>query len=83
MLTALLESGLPSDKGIRPQLTSYLTCLSDVTPTLTSDGNLEQAQILNVGRTHRHANRQQRRTRLPTPPQVGRSPTAGQRRSRD
>ena len=81
MLTTVLEAGLPSDKGIRPQLSilvdtngpsaelagfgtigpkllDYLTCQSDLT-TLTTGG--EQAQILNVGRTRRHANRQQRR----------------------
>ena len=81
MLTQVLEAGLPSDKGIRPQLSilvdtngpsaelagfgsigpkllDYLTCQSDLT-TLTTGG--EQAQILNVGRTRRHANRQQRR----------------------
>ena len=84
MLTSVLESGLPSDKGIRPQLSvivdttgpsaqfagfgsigpkllDYLTCQSDLTPILTTAGNHEQAQILNLGRTHRHANRQQRR----------------------
>ena len=84
MLTTVLEAGLPSDKGIRPQLSvivdtsgpsarlagfgsigpkllDYLSCLSDVTPILTSGGNLEQAKVLNVGRTRRHANRQQRR----------------------
>ena len=84
MLTGVLESGLPSDKGIRPQLSvivdttgpsaqlagfgsigpkllDYLTCQSDLTPILTTTGNHEQAQILNLGRTHRHANRQQRR----------------------
>lgn len=84
MLTTVLEAGLPSDKGIRPQLSvivdtagpsarlsgfgsigpkllDYLSCLSDVTPILTTGGDLEQATILNVGRTRRHANRQQRR----------------------
>ena len=84
MLNSLLESGLPSDKGIRPQLSvivdtdgpsarlagfgsigpkllDYLTCLSDLTPIVTTGGELEQARILNVGRTQRHANRQQRR----------------------
>ena len=83
MLTQVLEAGLPSDKGIRPQLSvivdtngpsarlagfgsigpkllDYLTCLSDLTPIVTTAGDL-QAQILNVGRTRRHANRQQRR----------------------
>jgi hypothetical protein len=81
MLTQVLEAGLPSDKGIRPQLSilvdtngpsaelagfgpigpkllDYLTCQSDLT-TITTGG--KQAQILNVGRTRRHANRQQRR----------------------
>jgi len=84
MLTRVLEAGLPSDKGIRPQLSviveahgpsarlagfgsigpkllDYLTCTSDLTPIVTTGGELEQAQILNVGRTRRHANRQQRR----------------------
>ena len=84
MLTQVLESGLPSDKGIRPQLSvivdakgpsaqlagfgsigpkllDYLSCLSDLTPIVTAGGDLEQARILNVGRTRRHANRQQRR----------------------
>ena len=84
MLTSVLDAGLPSDKGIRPQLSiivdtngpsaqlagfgpigpqllDYLTCQSDLTPILTTSGNPEQAQILNVGRTRRHANRQQRR----------------------
>ncbi len=84
MLTQVLEAGLPSDKGIRPQLSvivdaqgpsarlagfgsigpkllDYLTCLSDLTPIVTTGGELEQARILNVGRTQRHANRQQRR----------------------
>ena len=83
MLTTVLESGLPSDQGIRPQLSiivdthgpsarlagfgsigpkllDYLTCLSDLT-TITTDGNGPQATVLNVGRTRRHANRQQRR----------------------
>ncbi len=81
LLTGMLEAGLPSDKGIRPQLSilvdangpsaelagfgsigpkllDHLTCLSDLTTITTSGG---QAQILNVGRTRRHANRQQRR----------------------
>jgi hypothetical protein len=81
LLTTILEAGLPSDKGIRPQLSvivdtngpsaelagygaigpkllDYLTCQSDLT-TITTGG--EQARILNVGRTRRHANRQQRR----------------------
>ena len=81
MLTSILEAGLPSDKGIRPQLSilvdtngpsaelagfgpigpkllDYLTCQSDLT-TITTNG--QQSQILNVGRTRRHANRQQRR----------------------
>jgi hypothetical protein len=81
MLDRILDAGLPSDKGIRPQLSilvdtngpsatlagfgaigpkllDYLSCLSDLT-TITTDG--EQAKILNVGRTKRHANRQQRR----------------------
>jgi hypothetical protein len=84
MLTQVLESGLPSDKGIRPQLSvivdthgpsarltgfgsigpkllDYLTCLSDLTPIVTTGGDIETARILNVGRTRRHANRQQRR----------------------
>jgi hypothetical protein len=84
MLTTVLEAGLPSDKGIRPQLSiivdtngpsarlagfgsigpkllDHLTCLSDLTPIVTADGDLPQARILNVGRTRRHANRQQRR----------------------
>ena len=84
MLTRVLEAGLPSDKGIRPQLSviveahgpsarlagfgsigpkllDFLTCTSDLTPIVTTGGELEQAQILNVGRTRRHANRQQRR----------------------
>jgi hypothetical protein len=84
MLTGVLEAGLPSDKGIRPQLSvivnahgpsarlagfgsigpkllDYLTCLSDLTPIVTTGGDIEQAKILNVGRTRRHANRQQRR----------------------
>lgn len=84
MLTGVLESGMPSDKGIRPQLSvivdthgpsarltgfgsigpkllDYLTCLSDLTPIVTAGGDIEQAKILNVGRTRRHANRQQRR----------------------
>ncbi len=83
MLTTILESGLPSDKGIRPQLSvlvdargpsttlagfgpigpklvDYLSCLSDLTPITTGD----QSQVLNVGRTRRHANRQQRRAIL-------------------
>ena len=87
MLTALLESGLPTDKGIRPQvsvivdangpsarltgfgsigpkLTDYLSCLSDLTTIVTSGGEPGQAQILNVGRTRRRANRQQRRAIL-------------------
>ncbi len=84
MLTQVLEAGLPSDKGIRPQLSvivdtsgpsarlagfgsigpkllDYLTCLSDLTPIVTTAGDLPQAKVLNVGRTRRHANRQQRR----------------------
>jgi hypothetical protein len=84
MLTTVLEAGLPTDKGIRPQLSvivdadgpsarlagfgsigpkllDYLTCLSDLTPIVTTGGDIEQAKILNVGRTRRHANRQQRR----------------------
>lgn len=84
MLTGVLEAGLPSDKGFRPQLSvivdthgpsaqlagfgsigpkllDYLTCLSDVTPIVTAGGDIEQSTILNVGRTRRHANRQQRR----------------------
>jgi hypothetical protein len=84
MLTGVLETGLPTDKGIRPQLSvivdtdgpsarlsgfgsigpkllDYLSCLSDLTPIVTSGGDVEQAKILNVGRTRRHANRQQRR----------------------
>ena len=84
MLTGVLEAGLPTDKGIRPQLSvivdtdgpsarltgfgsigprllDYLTCLSDLTPIVTTGGDVEQAKILNVGRTRRHANRQQRR----------------------
>ena len=84
MLTGVLEAGLPSDKGIRPQLSvivdttgpsaqlagfgsigpkllDYLTCLSDLTPIVTTGDDIEQAKILNVGRTRRHANRQQRR----------------------
>ena len=84
MLTHVLEAGLPSDKGIRPQLSviidadgpsarlagfgsigpkllDYLSCLSDITPIVTTGGELEQARILNVGRTQRHANRRQRR----------------------
>jgi hypothetical protein len=84
MLTQVLEAGLPTDKGIRPQLSvivdtrgpsarlagfgsigpkllDYLTCLSDLTPIVTAGGELEQARILNVGRTQRHASRQQRR----------------------
>ena len=87
MLTSLLESGLPSDKGIRPQvsvivdangpssqltgfgsigprLTDYLSCLADLTTIVTSGGEPGQAQILNVGRTRRRANRQQRRAIL-------------------
>jgi hypothetical protein len=83
MLTTILESGLPSDKGIRPHLSilvdangpsatlagfgpigpklvDYLSCLSDLTPITTGD----QSQVLNVGRTRRHANRQQRRAIL-------------------
>lgn len=84
MLTTALEAGLPTDKGIRPQLSiivdtngpsaelagfgsigpkllDYLTCLSDLTTITTTSGDLQQARILNVGRTRRHANRQQRR----------------------
>ena len=84
MLTGVLEAGLPTDKGIRPQLSvivdtngpsahlagfgsigpkllDYLTCLSDLTPIVTTGGDIEQARILNIGRTRRHANRQQRR----------------------
>ena len=84
MVTQVLEAGLPSDKGIRPQLSvivdthgpsarlagfgsigpkllDYLTCLSDLTPIVTTGGELEQARILSVGRTRRHANRRQRR----------------------
>ena len=84
MLTRVLEAGLPSDQGVRPQLSviidthgpsarlagfgsigpkllDYLSCLSDRTPIVTTGGELEQARILNVGRTQRHANRQQRR----------------------
>jgi len=84
MLTTVLESGLPTDKGIRPQLSmivdtngpsaelagfgaigpkllDYLTCLSDLTPILTTSGGFAQAKVLNVGRTRRRANRQQRR----------------------
>jgi hypothetical protein len=81
MLTTVLEAGLPTDKGIRPQISvivdtngpsaelagfgpigpkllDYLTCQADLT-TITTGA--EQARILNVGRTRRHANRQQRR----------------------
>ena len=84
MLSTVLEAGLPSDKGIRPQLSilldtggpsarlagfgsigpkllDYLTCLSDLTPITTTGGDGRQAKVLNVGRTRRHANRQQRR----------------------
>jgi hypothetical protein len=87
MLTEVLEAGLPSDKGIRPQLsvivdtngptaklagfgaigpklTDYLACLSDITPIVTVGGDLQQNPILNVGRTRRRANRQQRRAIL-------------------
>ena len=98
LLSSVLEAGLPSSKGIRPQLSvivgvetlheamtahpgtarpagepaelagfgpigpqllSYLACTGDITPILTSDDDLEQAQILNVGDT----------IRLATPPQ--------------
>src|SRR5205085_9981164 len=74
MLTTVLEAGLPSDKGIRPQLSvivdmagpsarlagfgsigpkllDYLSCLSDLTPIVTTGGDLPQARVLNVGRT--------------------------------
>lgn len=101
LVTGVLENGLPSDKGIRPQMSvivdaetlhtamttppealtstatppaelvgfgpigpkllSYLGCTSDITAILTSGGELPQARILNVGRTHRLATPAQRR----------------------
>jgi hypothetical protein len=87
MLSTVLEAGLPTDKGIRPQLSimvdangpsaelagfgaigpkllDYLSCHADLTTITTTGGQLKQARILNVGRTRRHANRQQRRAIL-------------------
>ncbi|MEG9224811.1 HNH endonuclease [Aeromicrobium sp. Sec7.5] len=100
LLSSVLESGLPSSKGIRPQLSvivgvetlheamtaepgqakpvgepaelagfgpigpqllSYLACTGDTTPILTSDDDVEQAQILNVGDTIRLATPAQRK----------------------
>lgn len=101
LLTTVIESGLPSDKGIRPhvsviadletlqsatrpspfhrpvqpaqlvgfgsigpQLLSYLACNADVTPILTdglTTGEVPQAKVLNVGRSHRLATLKQRR----------------------
>ncbi|WP_229052356.1 HNH endonuclease signature motif containing protein [Aeromicrobium sp. Leaf350] len=97
MMTAILESGLPTSKGVRPQvsvivpvdtlhdamtsqtmaggdsaelqgfgpigpkLLSYITCTGESTPILTSCGDVEQAQILNVGDTIRLATPAQRK----------------------
>ncbi|HWL50065.1 MAG TPA: DUF222 domain-containing protein [Acidimicrobiia bacterium] len=46
---------------IGPKLLDYLGCISDVTGILTTGGELPQARILNVGRTHRAATLKQRR----------------------
>jgi hypothetical protein len=46
---------------IGPKLLDYLGCVSDLTGILTTGGELPQARILNVGRTHRAATLKQRR----------------------
>ncbi len=46
---------------IGPKLLDYLGCISDVTGILTTGGELPQARILNVGRSHRAATFKQRR----------------------
>ena len=46
---------------IGPRLLDYLGCISDVTGILTTGGELPQARILNVGRSHRAATLKQRR----------------------
>jgi hypothetical protein len=46
---------------IGPKLLDYLGCVSDVTGILTTGGELPQARILNVGRSHRAATLKQRR----------------------
>ncbi len=99
LVSSILENGLPSDKGIRPQmlvtvdvetlhdalttpshtrrtgaparlagfgpigpkLLAYLGCVSDLTPILTQGGELPQARVLNVDRTHRLATPRQRK----------------------
>lgn len=97
LLDAVLDHGLPTRRGIRPQLhvtvdlerlqgspgaeparlagwgvigdrlLGSLLCDSDVTGILTAgftSGDLGQAAVLNVGRTERLANREQRRAIL-------------------
>ena len=99
MLTGALETGLPTDKGIRPQLSvivdtdgpsarlsgfgsigpkllDYLTCLSDLTPIVTTGGDIaagedperrphpQARQPATAPRDHRPTGRRVRRTRL-------------------
>jgi hypothetical protein len=46
---------------IGPKLLDYLGCISDATGILTTGGELPQARVLNVGRSHRAATLKQRR----------------------
>lgn len=63
-----LPAQLAGFGSIGPKLLGYLGCLSDLMPIVTENGELEQARILNVGRSLRRANRQQRRAITARPP---------------